>query len=165
MTEEDAYHINSRFTFLETKSSIEKEFRLWKVTEFRVVREDKGAVVEWYPFGSNSLRVMRSADQDTSANNLRKLYLILKALRLNEARGFAEYMREFYLQLPAGAGDRNPYEVLGVLASESLDDIEAMYRAKAKRLHPDAGGADLDAMKQLNAAIDRIRTEKGGLSN
>jgi DnaJ-domain-containing protein 1 len=164
MTDEDAYHIDSRKTFLETKSEIEREFRLWKVNEFRIVRETPGAAVEWYPLGSDRLRILRSADQDTPGNNLRKLYLIIRALRLNEARGFAEYMRDFYAQLPAGAGDRNPYEVLGVLASASLDDIEAMYRAKAKRLHPDAGGANLEAMKQLNAAMDRIRTEKGGLS-
>lgn len=155
------YSIDTKKTFFETKDEIENEFRLWHVNEFRIGREkDGGAFVEWYPLASNSLRVLRSSDQTSAANDLRKLYLIIKALRLNELRGFAEYMREYYLQLPAPATSRDPYDVLGVLKDTPLEDVETLYKAKARRLHPDTAAGDGEAMKELNAAIERIRQDK-----
>lgn len=55
--------------------------------------------------------------------------------------------------------ERDPYEVLGVRSDTDMEDIELIYKAKAKRAHPDAGGS-VEAMKELNKAIDKIRKEK-----
>lgn len=163
MPSEDLYHLDTKVDYLDTKAQLENEFRLWKVTEAKITRSKDGSVtVEWFPHESTTLRVMRSGDQSSAASNIRKIYLIINALRLNERRGFAEYMREFYLQLPAGRDEGDPYKVLGVTPDAPLEDIEAMYRSKARRLHPDAANEDGTAMAALNAAMDRIRQEKRG---
>lgn len=68
--------------------------------------------------------------------------------------------RAAYLQLPAPPKTRDPYEVLGARPDTALEDIEAMFRIKAKRLHPDVGGSG-DEMKELNEAWERIKAERG----
>ena len=84
---------------------------------------------------------------------------------MNEVRGIGELMREMYLMLPAPAKERDPYEILGARSDAALEDIEDLYRAKARRLHPDApGGGDPAAMTALNAAIERIRAERKALT-
>ena len=45
----------------------------------------------------------------------------------------------------------NPYEVLGIAEGASLDAIQAAYREKARRYHPDLGG-DAWAFRQIESA-------------
>lgn len=52
------------------------------------------------------------------------------------------------------AGD--PYTILGVLPSDSPAMVDAVFRAKARILHPDKGG-DARAFAQLKQAYDLIR--------
>jgi hypothetical protein len=47
-------------------------------------------------------------------------------------------------------------EILGVKPLSSWREIEALYRRRAKELHPDRGG-DPEEMAQLNWAFDRLR--------
>lgn len=94
--------------------------------------------------------------QARPVDNLRVLYLAVEAMRMNEKRGIGEVMREAYLQLPAPAVERDPYEVLGVRSDSPPEVIEASYRALAKKLHPDAGG-DEEAFKELRAAYEKVR--------
>jgi curved DNA-binding protein CbpA len=61
-----------------------------------------------------------------------------------------------YLQLAAPVEIRNPYEVLEIRNDASLKVAEAAYKAKVRRLHPDAGGSH-EHMKILNQAIEEIR--------
>lgn len=49
-----------------------------------------------------------------------------------------------------------PREVLGVSPRASLDLCELMYRARAKKEHPDVGG-DPDNWARVTAAINTIR--------
>jgi hypothetical protein len=48
-----------------------------------------------------------------------------------------------------------PYEILGVAEGASLDEINAAYREKAGRYHPDAGG-DAWAFRQLEHAYSQL---------
>ena len=49
----------------------------------------------------------------------------------------------------------NPYDLLGVRSSSSEAEIRAAYRARAKVLHPDAGG-DADEFALLTEAYDLL---------
>ncbi|MGD1016728.1 MAG: DnaJ domain-containing protein [Roseiarcus sp.] len=48
------------------------------------------------------------------------------------------------------------FEILGLRAGASQEQIEAAYRRLIKRMHPDVGGSSLLA-KQLNVARDALR--------
>jgi len=89
-------------------------------------------------------------------NNLWALWKGLDAIRLNELRGLDDVAREFYAALPAPRRERDPWEVLGVRPDADEDVIDASYRAKAKRLHPDAGGSEA-AFKELQAAYEAVK--------
>ena len=88
--------------------------------------------------------------------NLRCCLLIIKDMRLGEARGMTEAIRAAYMALPAPVTERDPWELLGIRPDADPDVAEAAYRAIAKRLHPDAGGSET-AMQDLNKAIEAVR--------
>lgn len=94
--------------------------------------------------------------QGNAESNLRVLYLAIEAMRLNHLRGVEDLVREAYLALPAPAKERDPYEVLGVLRDADLETTDAVYRSKAKRLHPDVGG-DPAKFKELQAAYEALK--------
>lgn len=50
-----------------------------------------------------------------------------------------------------GTGDRSHYDVLGLSARATTDEVRAAYRRAARDHHPDAGG-DAARMSELNAA-------------
>lgn len=103
---------------------------------------------------------------ETYEQNLKACQLAIAAVRLNEARGLGDAMREAYLQLPAPAEvrKRDPYEVLGVHPNASLDEIEDVYKLRIRRVHPDTatnGNGDPGAAAELNNAFYAIKMERG----
>lgn len=56
-----------------------------------------------------------------------------------------------FTALPSPDAPLTWHDILGVTPNASADQIEAAYREKAKRMHPDAGGSH-EAMSELNAA-------------
>jgi len=88
--------------------------------------------------------------------NFRILFFALETMRMNEARGLDEVLRDAYLQLSAPARERDPWEVLGLRSDADQDAIEAVYRAKAKRLHPDVGGS-AEAFQELQKAYEAVK--------
>ena len=169
-----AYSLRTDKSWAVTERDIRETFRKWGVTKYEVLSGLRGvqaaryaqdrsqaevAVNFWHP-GSGSLVPVTSRNQARAVDNLRVCWLALEALRMNEARGISEVMREAYLALPAPVRERDPWEVLGIRPDTPLEDAQAMYRIKAKRLHPDTGSGDEAAMKELNAAMERIIAEQ-----
>jgi len=57
----------------------------------------------------------------------------------------------------------DPYFILGVQRSDSIEMVRAVYHAKVKILHPDAtGGGDVERFKEIDTAYKAICAEKGG---
>lgn len=88
-------------------------------------------------------------------DNLWALAIGLDAIRLNELRGLDDVARQVYQALPAPR-QRDPFEILGLRPDADEDAIDAVYRAKAKRLHPDAGGS-AEAFKELQEAYEMVK--------
>lgn len=88
-------------------------------------------------------------------DNLWALAIGLDAVRLNELRGLDDVARQVY-QAIAAPRTRDPWEVLGLRPDADLDAIEAVYRTKARRLHPDAGGS-VEAFRELQEAYERVK--------
>ena len=88
-------------------------------------------------------------------DNLCALAIGLDAIRLNGLRGLAAVARQGYVALPP-ARERDPWEVLGLRRDADMDTIDAVYRAKAKRLHPDVGGSS-EAFQELQEAYEAVK--------
>lgn len=88
-------------------------------------------------------------------DNLWALAVGLDDIRLNELRGLDTVAAQVYQMLPAPR-QRSPWEVLGLPPNADEDVIDAVYRTKAKRLHPDVGG-DPEAFKELQAAYEAVK--------
>lgn len=103
---------------------------------------------------------VRCATFPTYNINLKCVYLAIQQMRLNEARGIGDTMREAYLMLAPPPKTRDPYEILGVRPDSPEAVIEASFRALAKEYHPDGGHGDAAKMAELNTAHDRIVAER-----
>ncbi len=89
-------------------------------------------------------------------DNLWALAKGIESIRLNELRGLDDVARQVYAALPAPKTKRDPWEVLGLRPDATPEDINDMYKAKARRLHPDRGGSEVE-MAELNAAYAEVR--------
>jgi hypothetical protein len=159
-----SYSLSTQKTWYETKSELEETFRKWSVRDFQIVgrpsrrtwqdEEERRVTVRFiHPSGREITVTMNT--QAREVDNFRALYLGPEDMRMMEARGISDIVRDAYLQLAAPARQRDPYEVLGVRSDSPSEVIEAAYRAMAKKLHPDVGG-DADAFKQVQDAYERI---------
>jgi len=159
-----AGQFNSRRPADETRTLIRDEFRLWgfERDEYEIfpAHGGKEARVEFWLNGKKQEVVCSKSWE--YAQNLYALWSILKALRLAHQRGILEELASAALaMLPPGPQHRDPYEVLSVRPDSPMEVIDAAFRAKAKKLHPDIGGSD-EEMKMLNDALERIQQERGG---
>jgi hypothetical protein len=147
-----------------TKRELRHCFELWPEADFVAFPENTGEpeakAIVVFDFQGQRVRV----DYNRRCHyrcNLRAIYLTLNDMRLAYYRGLGDVLMHTVSQMLAlpGAAYIDPYELLGVRPDADLEDIEAMYKIKAKRAHPDAGGSH-DQMTNLNAAIERIRSDR-----
>ena len=96
--------------------------------------------------------------QGSPALNLRALGICLEEMRMLDVRGVGGVAASAYMQLAAPQAERDPWEVLGLRPGASRDEVEGMYRIKAKSAHPDTGGSN-EAMAELNNARERLLAE------
>ena len=96
--------------------------------------------------------------------NLQAIHHVIEAERTKLRHGGLNLVRAAfrgYAALPPPtAQTSNPWEILGVKRGSSAAVIEAAYREKAKKAHPDAGGSN-DEMARLNRARDEALGGQG----
>jgi len=164
--------MTNRYTWAEEREQIARIFNLWGVKQWEIQCEFWGQKADnwaqtkaqravYVKFGhpAGQMIQLKMDTEQRAIDNMQQLRLGLNEMRNIYRRGLENMVRTAYMQLDAPQMYRDPYEVLGVRSDAPMEDIEAMYVIKAKRAHPDAGGSD-EAMKELNLAIERVRTEK-----
>lgn len=170
------YKLNTDKTWNETERDFRSTMRKWGVRSWSVhcdlapryadkrlqSRQEREVGLLFVHPKTGQEVTLDMASQERAVDNFRVLYLAVEALRMNEERGVAEVVQAAYLQLapPASIGKVDPYELLGVRSDTPWEDIEAVWRSKAKRAHPDVGGSEAQ-MTALNEALDTIRVERG----
>jgi hypothetical protein len=172
-----AYNLTTEKTWSQTLDDLAETFRKWRIAKWSVEPANPGRkaankhqnqherTVTLRFTRSGGETVLVSRDQDRAVDNLRALYLAVERMRLIDAAGLTDIVRQAYAQLPApqaaAALPRSPYAVLGVQPDAPLTVCEAAWKARLKSVHPDAGGTDAQAVA-VNAAMDAIRKERGG---
>ena len=167
-----SYSISTRVSWDETLRELGETFRKWGIYEWTVspVRprarantyyqsDEERTVTLIYTHGSGREVRLTMKKQARAQDNLRVLYLATEALRMNEARGIGDVIADAYLQL-APPSHIDPWELLGIRPDADIEIVHAAYRTKAKTAHPETGGTE-EAMKELNAAYERIKQERG----
>lgn len=146
---------------------IDAEFRRWNsqagqsvVSDYALPMQRRGQTAAGVRFLlRGSLVEVKVEKWGDFGTNLRCCYLIIRDMRLGEARGLTEALREAYAMLPAPVAKRDRYEVLGVRPDSPVEVVEGAYRALAKSKHPDAGGSEA-AMRELNEAFAAVKAER-----
>lgn len=90
---------------------------------------------------------------DQVKDNIRAVCKTIEAMRGIERWGASDMMERAFSAFTAIEPPRSPWRVLGVKPNATREEVEATYRAKAKEVHPDAGGSTA-AMAELNQARD-----------
>jgi DnaJ domain len=115
--------------------------------------DDPGASVYWNARGQKSQRCMAIDRYDRVQDNLAAIAATLSAMRAIERHGGAEILDRAFTGFVALPAPEQPFQVLGVGANASKEEVERAYRLLASEHHPDRGG-DADQMARINRARD-----------
>lgn len=85
--------------------------------------------------------------------NLQAIHHILEARRTEMRHGGLHIVRQTFKGFAAIAAPEQWWQVLGISAQASAEEIASTYRKLARAAHPDTGGSEA-AMARLNAARD-----------
>lgn len=114
---------------------------------------DPGVAVYWQTPKSR-MRVIAVDAYFRVADNIAAIAATLEAMRAIERHGGAQVLERAFTGFAAlPASGPSWWEVLGVSPAATEADIQAAYRAKAAKAHPDRGGSHA-AMAELNNARD-----------
>lgn len=95
---------------------------------------------------------------DQVKDNIRAVQKTMEALRAIDRWGASEMMERAFSAFEAIAPPLSWRKVLGLDGRPTEDQVNAAFREKARRAHPDAGGSTA-AMVELNAARDAALRE------
>jgi hypothetical protein len=87
--------------------------------------------------------------------NMRAISLTINALRGIERWGSGDMVEQAFTGFAALPSPEQPFQVLGVGAHASKEEIERAYRLLASKHHPDRGG-DEHEMARINRARDAM---------
>lgn len=116
---------------------------------------DPGAAVYWTK-GQEGQRCMAIDRYDRIADNLAAIAATLDAMRAIERHGGAAILDRAFTGFKALAAPEQPFQVLGVGANASKDEIDRAYKRLAAEHHPDRPGGDEQRMARINAARDAL---------
>jgi hypothetical protein len=88
---------------------------------------------------------------DRVGDNIQAIRHTIAALHGIERWGTGEMVQQAFSGFMTLPSPDNPCDVLGIKRGASRHEIDAAYKAQAKRLHPDCGGST-EAMQRLNHA-------------
>lgn len=116
--------------------------------------EDSGAAVYWRQSGA---RQCMAVDRYRSvAGNLAAIAATLEAMRAIERHGGAEILDRAFTGFVALPSPEQPFQVLGVPATATAEQVRDAYRQLAAKHHPDRAGGDAATMARVNAARDAM---------
>lgn len=114
---------------------------------------DPGVCVYW---GNGRRRRCIAVDQyQKIADNLAAIAATLEAMRAIERHGGAAILDRAFTGFVALPAPEQPFQVLGVPATATRDEIETAHGRLAMKHHPDRGG-DSEQMARINAARDAM---------
>jgi hypothetical protein len=116
---------------------------------------DPGVAVYWRERGRKESRCMAIDRYDRVQDNLAAVAATLEAMRAIERHGGAEILDRAFTGFQALPAPEQPFQVLGVGANASREEVERAYRLLASEHHPDKGG-DENRMARINAARDAL---------
>lgn len=96
---------------------------------------------------------------NTVEGNMQAIALTIGALRGIERWGSGQMVEQAFTGFIALPAPEQPFQVLGISANATPDDVEAAYRRLAMEHHPDRGG-DASQMARINAARDAMLGEQ-----
>lgn len=114
---------------------------------------DPGAAVYWRK--GKETRCMAIDRYTKAPDNLAAIAATLEAMRAIERHGGASILDRAFIGFKALAAPEQPFQVLGVSATASTEEIETAYKRLASEHHPDRGG-DEQKMARINAARDAL---------
>lgn len=88
---------------------------------------------------------------DKVVDNVQAIRHTIAALRGIERWGTGDMVEQAFRGFIALPNAESPYSILGVSRNATREEIEAAFREKAKRAHPDCGGSN-EEMQRLNEA-------------
>lgn len=97
-------------------------------------------------------------EYNTVQDNVWAVAKVIDAMRAIERHGGDAVARQAasgFIALPPP--DKPWWEVFGVGKDADPDVVEATYKIKAKKLHPDKPGGSAEAMSELNTAYDQFK--------
>lgn len=115
--------------------------------------DDPGVAVYWG--NGKDARCMAVDLYDRVADNLAAIAATLEAMRAIERHGGAAILNRAFTGFVALPAPEQPFQVLGISANASRDQVEDAYRRLAMKHHPDRGG-DPNEMARINAARDSM---------
>jgi hypothetical protein len=120
--------------------------------------DDPGVAVYW---GKGKARRCMAIDRyNRVADNMAAIAATLEAMRAIERHGGAEILDRAFMGFAALPAPEQPFQVLGVGANASREEVERAYRLLAAKHHPDRPGGDAHAMARINAARDALLEEQ-----
>lgn len=111
--------------------------------------EDPGVAAYWRK--GNVTRCMAIDRYSRVTDNLAAIAATLEAMRAIERHGGAEILDRAFTGFTALPAPEQWFQVLGVPAMCSRQEVEAAYRSLAMKHHPDRGGTE-QAMARINMA-------------
>lgn len=114
---------------------------------------DPGVAVYWRR--GKAMQCMAIDRYDRVADNLAAIAATLEAMRAIERHGGAEILDRAFTGFIALPAPEQPFQVLGVKADATREDVKRAHSRLAMEHHPDRGG-DPGTMARINAARDAM---------